>query len=295
MASEAIGRGFESLRARQIMLMNFPVFTLQNALGKLTVSEYGGQLLSWKDATGVEQLYTPATLHYHQNKALRGGVPICFPQFSGRGNLPKHGLVRTRPWRFLAKTESALILAISDDAETRALWPTAFELIQTIIMDGHGLSIALDVHNRSELPIVFTAALHTYLRVPDVTNCALHGLHNCDYEDAADDGRYKTQNGDLYIAGEVDRVFANAPKSLRLKRSDHQDAQSSFPDLNISQGGFNDTVIWCPGPAMARSFTDMPAKDWKRMLCVEAAAAAQPVTLLAGGHWQGWQRLKIAK
>ena len=263
-------------------------YTLQNSFGQLTVSEYGGQLLSWKDAEGIEQLYTPDALRIHHGKALRGGVPVCFPQFSGRGNLPKHGLVRTRPWRLLAQTETALIFAISDDAETRALWPTAFDLIQTIILDERGLSIALDVHNRSDLPIVFTAALHTYLRVADVAHCALHGLNNHDYEDAADDGLYKTQHGDLHITGEVDRVFADMPKSLRLKRFEQS-------DLCIEQGGFNDTVVWCPGPGVAATFADMPADDWQRMLCVEAAAAAQPVTLLAGGHWQGWQRLQIVK
>ncbi|MEY3069687.1 MAG: putative glucose-6-phosphate 1-epimerase, partial [Pseudomonadota bacterium] len=63
--------------------------------------------------------------------------------------------------------------------------------------------------------------------------------------------------------------------------------------LEIRQGGFADTVVWCPGPELAASFSDMPATDWQRMLCVEAAAAAQPVTVLADGHWQGWQKLRV--
>ena len=271
--------------------MNFPVFTLVNAYGQITVAEYGGQLLSWKDANGCEQLYTPNDLQLQSGKALRGGIPICFPQFSGRGNLPKHGLVRTRPWRLLAKTDTALILSISEDRDSLAIWPTAFELIQTIVLDETGLSIALDVHNLSNQPTVFTAALHTYLRVSDVTQCALQGLQGLEYEDAADEGRYKTQQGDLRIDGEVDRVFADAPKSLLLKRAALRQAQGAYSDLCIEQGGFNDTVVWCPGPKIAAAFTDMPADDWQRMLCIEAAAAAQPVTLLAGGHWQGWQRL----
>jgi glucose-6-phosphate 1-epimerase len=68
--------------------------------------------------------------------------------------------------------------------------------------------------------------------------------------------------------------------------------RGGMADLHISQGGFADTVVWCPGPALAATFTDMPAEDWQCLLCVEAAAAAQPVTVLAGGHWQGWQRLR---
>ena len=286
MASEAIGRGFESLRARQIPLMNFPVFTLANAFGQITVTAYGGQLLSWKTADGNEQLYTPDPLRMQPGRALRGGVPVCFPQFSGRGVLPKHGLVRTKAWQLRAKTDSALILAIEDDDGTRAHWPYAFELIQTLVLDAGGLSIALDFHNRSALPLVFTAALHTYLRVDDVTQCALQGLDGCDYEDAADGGRYKTQHGALRIHGEVDRVFADAPDSLLLQRG-------GKPDMRIAQGGFADTVVWCPGPDIAAAFPDMPAADWRHMLCVEAAAAAQPVTVLAGGHWQGWQKLRV--
>lgn len=265
--------------------MTIPAFTLANAFGQLTVAEYGGQLLSWKSADGVEQLYTPEHLSIQPGRSLRGGVPICFPQFSGRGNLPKHGLVRTRAWRLLAQTETALITAICDDAGTRALWPYAFELIQTLILDEQGLSIALDVRNRSDSPILFTGALHTYLRVPDVRACVLIGLNGREYDDAADGGRYKTQSGELRISGEVDRVFADAPPALTLQLGDGR-------TLHIEKGGFNDTVVWCPGPDLAATFTDMPAEDWQRMLCVEAAAAAQPVTLLAGGHWQGWQKFR---
>jgi glucose-6-phosphate 1-epimerase len=211
-------------------------------------------------------------------------VPVCFPQFSGRGELPKHGLVRTKPWQLRAKTDTALILAITDDEQTRALWPYAFELIQTIVLDCDRLSVTLDFHNRSALPLVFTAALHTYLRVADVTRCVLEGLDARDYEDAADGGCYKLQRGGLRIDGEVDRVFANAPRELLLRRD-------GMAGLLIAQGGFEDTVVWCPGPGIAATFTDMPADDWRSMLCVEAAAAALPVTVLAGGHWQGWQAL----
>lgn len=264
--------------------MNIPVFTLATAYGQLTVAQYGGQLLSWRSAEGQEQLYTPDCLRLEPGRALRGGVPVCFPQFSGRGGLPKHGLVRTRPWHLLRQTDDALVLSIRDDDNTRALWPHAFELTQTLTLAADGLSVGLQVHNRGRSDFAFTAALHTYLRVPDVTACALCGLDGREYEDAADGGRRKPQSGDLRVVGEVDRVFADAPDALRLRRP-------GMGDLQIRQGGFPDTVVWCPGPALAGSFTDMPASDWRRMLCVEAAAADRPIRVPADGHWQGWQRL----
>lgn len=267
--------------------MTLTPYQLHTPYGRIAVAEYGGQLLSWQSAEGRERLYYPESLQLLPGRALRGGVPICFPQFSGRGPLPKHGLVRTRPWRLCAQNDTSLVLCIEDDADTRAQWPHAFALQQTLTLSAEGLSIALDVHNCDSSPLTFTAALHTYLRVPDVRDCALQGLHAHDYEDAADQGRYKRQLGALRIAGEVDRVFSNAPSRLHLHYGQGE-------ILQIEQGGFADTVVWCPGPQLAATLSDMPATDWQHLLCVEAAAAAQPVTVATGGHWQGWQRFRIS-
>jgi glucose-6-phosphate 1-epimerase len=264
--------------------MNFPTHTLQNSFGQIRVAEYGAQLLSWITPDGVEQFYTPDNLQIQPGKALRGGVPICFPQFSGRGTLPKHGFVRTKNWRFIERSEQQLVFSICHDAQTLALWPYEFELTQSITLNENGLCIALDFHNQSQQVVSFTAALHSYLCVNDVTQVQLIGLNDCPYEDAADKSTMKMQHGDLCIAGEVDRVFADAPKQLVLKRAPQR-------DLIINQDGFADTVVWCPGPDVAAVFTDMPMQDWQRMLCVEAAAAAMPVDIAAGKRWHGWQRL----
>lgn len=267
--------------------MTAAIHTLHNAFGTATVSEYGAQLLSWRTADDRERLYTPEHLIQQPGRALRGGVPICFPQFSGRGPLPKHGLVRTVPWGLRARTASTLVLAIAADDAIRALWPHAFELVLTVLLDADGLSVVLDVDNRGDTPFAFSGALHTYLRVPEVTACTLSGLDGREYEDAADGGTLKWQDGGLRVTGEVDRVFAAAPSSLRL---DYGDGTG----LDILQDGFADTVVWCPGPQLAATFTDLPTDDWRRMLCVEAAAAAKPVTVPAGGQWQGRQCLSPA-
>ena len=260
---------------------------LNNSFGQIRVAEYGAQLLSWVTPDGAEQFYTPDNLQIQPGKALRGGVPICFPQFSGRGELPKHGFVRTKNWRFIERSEQQLIFSLSHDPETLALWPHEFELTQSITLNENGLCIVLDFHNQSAQTLSFSAALHSYLRVHDVTQTQLLGLDACQYEDAADQSTMKTQHGALCVNGEMDRVFADAPKQLVLKRA-------SQSDLIISQDGFADTVVWCPGPIIAAAFTDMPEQDWQRMLCVEAAVAAAPIRLVAGGHWHGWQRFSCS-
>lgn len=73
---------------------------LHNARGdSAVISLYGAQLLSWQTADGRAHLYCTPEPSLKPGASIRGGVPVCFPQFSGRGALPKHGLVRNLVWQ----------------------------------------------------------------------------------------------------------------------------------------------------------------------------------------------------
>ena len=63
----------------------------------LLVALHGGHVLSWV-ALGAEQLYLSPRSLLDGRAAIRGGVPVCFPQFNERGPLPKHGFARNLPW-----------------------------------------------------------------------------------------------------------------------------------------------------------------------------------------------------
>ena len=51
--------------------------TMHNAFGTVTVSEYGGQVLSWRTADGRERLYTPANPILQPGRALRMGEAMA--------------------------------------------------------------------------------------------------------------------------------------------------------------------------------------------------------------------------
>ncbi|MFX6031775.1 hypothetical protein ABTE99_19565, partial [Acinetobacter baumannii] len=63
------------------------------------VALQGAQVLSWVMADGVERLYLSPRSVFDGHTAIRGGVPVCFPQFNQRGPLAKHGFARNLPWR----------------------------------------------------------------------------------------------------------------------------------------------------------------------------------------------------
>jgi glucose-6-phosphate 1-epimerase len=261
------------------------------------IARQGAQALSWVTTDGKERLYlSPLSDGMRQGDpdellapAIRGGTPVCFPQFSGRGPLLKHGFVRGFPWSGTADANASSVkLSLSDQDHTRKIWPHAFDAVTTVMLEQGRLIVALMVTNRDSAPWAFTAALHTYLRITDVRNVRLHGLQNTRYEDAiANNALSIQQEEDVQIDGELDRVYLSPPRELLL-------FENGVQSLHIEQQGFEDTVVWNPGPDKARALADFPDEDWLRMLCVEAACVATPVLLQPGQSWEGRQVLIAA-
>jgi glucose-6-phosphate 1-epimerase len=270
---------------------------LRNAHGgSAIISLYGAQLLSWKSADGREHLYCTPQPAVQAGASIRGGVPVCFPQFSGRGTLPKHGLVRNLVWHIDGDVVSGddqdvacARLTITDTDATRALWPHGFWL-QLQVELGHGwVSVALNATNTGDAAFDFTAALHTYLATPDVRAASVAGLEGTRVIDTTQAEQVEARHGEsaLRVSDEVDNIYFSAPAALTLQQDD-----KAF--LQLEQQGFGDSVIWNPGPAKAAQLGDMPADDWTRMLCIEAAQIEEPVRLSPHATWRGVQRLTRA-
>lgn len=252
------------------------------------VSKLGGQLLSWVTPDGREHLFLSEKAVFDGSVAVRGGVPVCFPQFSDQGNLPKHGFVRTRPWSVTTERtgdDFALVtLDITDDAETRALWPHAFLAEITVMLEVDRVDIELCVTNTGGTPFDFTGALHTYLRMVQVEDVALEGLRGYEYRDALDNNRMVRETGtELTIDGAIDRVYRHVERPLMLKAANLS--------LAMQGQGFSDVVVWNPWVEKCAAMSDMLVDDWRRMLCVEVAQADNLVVLPAGEEWYGRQTL----
>ena len=90
----------------------------------------------------------------------------------------------------------------------------------------------------------------------------------------------------MRFAGEVDRVYADAPNEVALREPGRA--------LVVAADGFADVVVWNPGPDRAAALADLEPDGWRRFVCVEAAAAARPVEVALGERWIGAQRLTVS-
>jgi len=266
---------------------------LHNAAGDTaSVSLHGAHVLSWRPAGAGEQLYCSPWSHPAPGKAVRGGVPVCFPQFSDRGPLPKHGFARTSRWEHLPLTLAGGEVAEArfqlDSAMEPLVWDHAFCLVLVVRLGPGWLEMQLEAANTGRSEWTFTAALHTYLAVQDVRTAQVAGLQGLSYEDALQGNALKNDAAPaLAFPGEVDRVYHDVPQVLRLQGG-------GMPERRVQQQGFTDAVLWNPGPAKAARLGDMPPDDWTRMVCIEAAVVARPVPLGPGHTWHGAQRLQAA-
>ena len=252
------------------------------------VARLGGQVLSWITPDGREHLFLSERAVFDGSAPIRGGIPVCFPQFGGLGDLPKHGFARTREWSIAAQRcadDYALAtLELADDETTRALWPHAFRAEITVMLEVDRIDVEFCVENTGSDPFEFTGALHSYLRLVQVEDAALEGLRGHDYLDAANGNRVVRETGtEIRVEGEVNRVYYDVRRPQLLNAGNLS--------LGIQSQGFPDVVVWNPWVDLCAGLKDMPPDGWRHMLCVEAAAVRNPVIVPAGEEWYGRQTL----
>ena len=268
-----------------------PMVRLQSADGATAdVYLHGAHVTSWRPANeGGERLYLSERSVFDGKAAIRGGIPVIFPQFATRGTLPRHGFARTMPWTYVGATtteggDASASFLLLDSPETRAIWPVPFLATLSVVVGAARLLVSLSVENTGRDTMAFSGALHSYLRVNDIARVDLVGLHGTPYRESAEPGAPRVDVGEtVEVRGAIDRVYVNAASRLVMREGDRE--------LLIESVGFPDAVVWNPGPDAAAKLADMDAGGERSMLCVEAAAVQAPVEVGPGLRWTGSQQL----
>lgn len=245
------------------------------------VYDYGAHVWSWA-LDGEAVLWTSARSLFEHEKALRGGVPICWPWFGpGRpGNLsPAHGFARISDWTLTELVErtdaTALTYTLTPSEAPDALpwedWTVTYE-----VNVGDTLELAITVANQGTTTFSYEVALHTYLRVGDVRQVSVGGLDGASYIDKVT-GQRERQVGDIAITAETDRVYN---RSGQIVVSDPVLGRR----LLISTQGAADTVVWNPWVAKSAAMPDFGDDEWRGMLCIEAGNVLESAVSLEPGE-----------
>ena len=237
------------------------------------VTLYGGHLVSWHGADGGERIFLSTRSALDGSRAIRGGVPVIFPQFAERGAGMRHGFARVSTWRLAqhgvddgaAWAEFGLTDA-DLPAATAAAWPHRFALVLRLSVRANQLDMTFSVRNTGNAPFPFAAALHTYHLVPHLADVRIEGL----------------EAGTLSIADKLDVVYENVGDGITLG--------TWARVLKLEQEGFLDAVVWNPGAADTAALADMEDDEYQRFVCIEPAQLT-PVELAPGAVWEGRYRV----
>lgn len=269
-----------------------PLIPSVNGLPKVILSDsgnsraevylHGAHVTSWIPAGDEESLFLSSASEFRDGAAIRGGVPIVFPQFSNWGPLPKHGFARNRAWELISVNEGSAHFQLRDSDATRVIWPHAFLAEFTVTVRERQLLMELAITNRGEQPFNFTAALHTYLRVDDVASTQIENLKGLKYFDAVLKQEALQTDATLAFPGEIDRVYFGATKVI---------VRDGRRSLEVQNAGFPDGVIWNPGAKLAATMSDLDPDGYRHFVCVEAAIFREPITLGPYQMWRGGQLL----
>jgi len=260
----------------------FAMVEVNNEHATALISTYSGHVLAYHSKGEAEPLlFLSEQAEYTQGKAIRGGVPVCWPWFSDEG-VPAHGFVRNQQWDIVSTLQlddgtTKLVLAIEDNEHSESLWNHKFKLQLEVII-GKSLTMTLTTFNLDKDDFTISQALHTYLAVADVNQIEVSGLDGFHYLDKLNGFDKSYQSGELHIDGELDRIYGSLENNIILNDPTWK------RKIRISSPGSNTAVIWNPGAEKAASMADLGKDDYKQFICIEAAnTACDKTTVPAGG------------
>ena len=256
----------------------FEYIEIKNSQAEAKIALQGGHLFHYKAIDKPALLWLSKLAYFEKGKAIRGGVPICFPWFGKHKNnasLAQHGFARTQMWEVVLEEEidadnTHIRLALKPNADTLEQWLYLFEAHLDMII-GSTLSIALHVTNKDTKSFEISTALHTYFSVADINTVSIKGLENCLYFDALKAETF-LQHKDVQIQEEVDRVYTNPSKTISLFQND--------TSVHLQQDGSNSLVVWNPWIEKSKEMIDMPDDGYKRMVCLETSNARDDARIL---------------
>jgi glucose-6-phosphate 1-epimerase len=247
----------------------FEYIEIKNSVASAKIALQGAHIFSFKRSDSQELLWVSAASAFEYGKAIRGGIPLCWPRFGNLDkSMPQHGFARTALFELLHVDESDAALTIvtmllKSSQESKKIWNYDFEL-KIVFSIAQNLQIEMISKNRDTREFRVTEALHTYFAVSDILKVEISGLQGCPYLDTLRD-KEEVQEGALRIAQEVDRIYKQCRDKIIL-----HDGEKS---VKIVSENTASVIVWNPWHEKAAKMSAMEENGYKRFVCIESGNA----------------------
>ena len=244
---------------------------------------HGAHVTHFQPAGQKPVLWVSKKAWFAEGKPIRGGVPLCFPWFGGRASdpgAPAHGFARLLDWSVESVTRESdgtvvATLFLEAGEQTRGWWPVDF-MARFSVRVGPALEMMLAVTNRSDTPISFEEAMHSYFAVSDVKQIGVSGLGGAPYLHRVGTPTPMTQTDPVIrFTAETDRNYNNNSSTCVI------DDPGWSRKIEIAKRGSNSTVVWNPWIAKSKAMVDYGDDEWPEMVCVESANITSDTVVVA--------------
>ena len=266
------------------------VLVINNPFCETVVSCQGAQVLQYQPKQKLPILWLSDANQFQRGKAIRGGIPLCFPWFGKhpeRPDFPSHGFARQMEWQLQQASQNMqghhLSFMLNDNAATRLLWDYGFEATMNIHL-GEQLEINFQVRNTDRQPFEFEFAWHSYFNIQDIVRTSIHGLEHIPFLNqlSPDTGYSYVETQPIRFSAETDRIYQQADGHYQIRSGQQSPIQIDAPESSS-------VVIWNPWAEKAHRLGDMPGDSWKNMLCVECGQVDNAKVHLEPGQTVSYQ------
>lgn len=246
-----------------------PVLVIVHPQVSAAVTLQGAHLVAWQPIGEKPVIWLSEKTAWTEGKAIRGGIPICWPWFGAAGE-PAHGFARTKPWTLSAHDENdksvMLTLVLKSNEQTLNVWPHEFTLIARFRFSER-CEIELEAHGDYDA----TAALHSYFCVQDIDGVEVSGLGKEFIDKVNNNAVENSADGKQTYPNRIDRIYTQ-PEDCSVIRD-----SMGGRTVEIYHHYQSDVVTWNPGPELSSAMSDMSDEGFRTMVCVETARISSPM------------------
>ena len=263
---------------------DLPKISVDTELATAELYLHGGHVTHFQPKGEEPVLFVSQDAVFEDGKAIRGGIPVIWPWFGAHPSDEdkySHGFARRISWhmRDTKQLEDGTVVVsmglLENGVRNHPLFP--FEYLVTLrVSIGRELEVELRVRNMGDRPFTFTAALHSYFLVGDITRTTIIGLEERKYLDQLDDMREKIQLEPLTIGWEIDRIYLKTNHTVYV-----HDSSRLSRIIKVEKRGSYSTVVWNPWIEKGKRMADFKDSEYRNMICVETANVDRDAVTLA--------------
>ena len=216
-------------------------------------------------------LWLSDSANFLPGKAIRGGIPLCWPWFgaSPDADKPQHGFARYSKFEIVDQQIKDNYVAVVLSLDTKSLGDRHeydgldFEL-EVRLSDS--LWMEMRTTNQSNNIYKINDCFHNYFSIPDIGQVRIPQLENLIYLDKVQGFKQCEQRVSFSVGQEVDRVYRGVGETVRVLASNES-------QIDIQTWGLENLVVWNPWSEKAEQMSDFDDLGYQQMICVEPANA----------------------